>query len=194
MGEDALRLSELSGEPRRLAEQLFGGGTVEINRATIPFLSGISQRLIGRCTGAIDPSDRALLLRFGVSGASNLIFGGDYSNSDLRKGMGSLGSNVTLTAIGNKVGDTLRCTKSEAGRVAGLIARSVRANEKAGVFMPSCQSSFTRQQCSCLAKIAAGVIPDIQRRRYHRGLIKEMIGRNPLLGFQVGLVCQITRY
>lgn len=184
----------INGESRSLIQQLANGGTVKINKATIPLLFGITQAITERCSGVIAASDRATLARLSVSGISNLIVGSDYSNPDMRKSWQSQADNLALTTLGVQAGNRLPCTSSAAGKVASLIARSMKANESSNVFINSCTKSFNKTQCGCIAKIGSGVIPDLHQRYYSRSLIKEIIKRNPLLGIQIGLACGVSNY
>ena len=134
----------LKGKPRTIVENLVNGRPIKINRATHPFLSGLSQSLIGRCAKTIKPSDLGVLTRFSISGTSNLIFGSDYSNKNLGKAVGSQIQNNALISLGIEVGKRITCKRAVSGKIAGIIAKSVRANESSNVFINTCRRSFNK--------------------------------------------------
>ena len=127
-----------------------------------------------------------------------MLFGGDYSNPDLGKSMRSVAERNALQIAGTKVGAQIPCGPVSEKLAQGLL-KAVRSNSRGADggesnFVSSCQRQFTAKQCQCIADTGRVAIPDIHRRMYHRSIIKEMIQRNPLLGFTVGIACGVSNY
>ena len=105
-------------------------------------------------------------------------------------------SSTALLAAGAKFAEQIPCDSPLAEHIADRLVAASRSNRTgAGArFVPSCAPTFGETRCACLAQIGRGVIPDIYQRSYDRGIIKEIISRNPLLGLTIGLTCQISNY
>lgn len=179
--------------------RLAAGKPFELTEQNLPFMTGLASDLLERC-GA--PSDdfalRTELATFVASSSLGNVMGFDYSNPNLGESLGSMGRSQTAMMAGVMLGRQLSCG-SVANRFASGIARALRSNAQGAdggvsVFVKSCTPSFDQRRCSCLANIGRQAIPNIHRQTYNRRLIKEIIERNPFLGIQIGIACQIGNY
>lgn len=177
-----------TSETRSFTQMIINGDAVELNPRSTAFLGGVSAALIGRCSVPNKPE----LARLTAAGASNMMFGADYTNPDIGRAVSSMVEVNTLMVLGQKVGKNVPC-----GEIANAVAQNIakissRARSENDAFMSSCP--FSSSQCGCLAQIGSGVMPDIYARRYERSLIPAIINRNPLLGLQIPIVCGIQSY
>ncbi len=177
-----------TSETRSFTQKIINGDAVELNPRSTAFFGGVSAALIGRCS----VPNKSELARLTTAGASNMMFGADYTNPDIGRAISSMVEVNTLMVLGQKVGKNVPCGEM-ANAVAQNIARiSSRARTENDAFMSSCP--FSQSQCGCLAQIGSGVMPDIYARRYERSLIPSIINKNPLLGLQIPMACGIQSY
>ncbi len=196
--EKTMRNSSVPTNQRSNLKSALEGQAIKLNRTNTPFFSGLAAILIKRCSVPRDYKDRADLVKFTLSGLTGFMFGSDYSNPNLGTAIGSQMSNIALIAVGNKVGREIPCG-ALAENVADVIVKALRAGTRSasgGVsnFVRSCSRTFDKRRCNCLASTGRTVIPDIYSRYYDRGIFKQIISRNPLLGLQISLMCGIVRY
>ncbi len=196
--EKTLRNSSVPTNQRDGLERALKGQAIKLNRTNTPFFSGLAAILVKRCSVPRNYKDRADLVKFTVSGLTGFIFGGDYSNPNLGKAIGSQMSNIALISVGNRVGREIPCG-GLAENIANVIVKAIRAGTRSasgGVsnFVRSCSRAFDERRCNCLASSGRTVIPDIYSRYYQRSIIKQIISRNPLLGLQISLTCGIVQY
>ncbi|MDE9451673.1 sel1 repeat family protein [Aliiroseovarius sp. Z3] len=179
--------------------RLAAGKPFNLTEQNLPFMTGLASDLMERC-GA--PSDdfalRTELAAFIASSSLGNIMGFDYSNPNLGEMMGSMGRSQAAMVAGVMFGRQLSCG-AVANQFAGGIAKALRSNAQGAdgglsVFVKTCTPHFDQRRCSCLANIGRQAIPNIHRQSYNRRLIKQIIERNPFLGFQIGIACQIGNY
>ena len=179
--------------------RLAAGKPFNLTEQNLPFMTGLASDLMERC-GA--PSDdfalRAELAAFIASSSMGNIMGFDYSNPNLGEMMGSMGRSQAAMVAGVMFARQLPCGAA-ANQFASGIAKALQSNARGAdgglsVFVKSCTPHFDQRRCSCLANIGRQAIPNIHRQNYNRRLIKQIIERNPLLGFQIGIACQIGNY
>lgn len=186
---------ERSADVNKLAE----GKPFQLTEQNLPFMTGVAAHLLERCKA---PSNniklRAELAVFVTSSSLGNIMGFDYSNPDLGKSLGSMGRSQAAVVAGGLFAKQLPCG-AVANRFNAGIAEALRSNARGrdgglSTFVKSCTPSFDQRRCSCLANVGRQAIPNLHRRYYDRSLIREIIERNPFLGFQIGLACQIGNY
>lgn len=62
-------------------------------------------------------------------------------------------------------------------------------------FIRTCSDGkLNNTQCTCLARIAISIMPDIHSQPYSQRLVYGLMERNPLLGFQIIGMCGISNY
>lgn len=187
-GERAADVNKLAeGKPFQLTEQ------------NLPFMTGVASHLLERCKAPSDNSKlRAELTIFVTSSSLGSVMGFDYSNPNLGETLGSMGRSQAALVAGSLFAQQLPC-----GAVANQfntgIAKALRSNARGSDgglsnFVESCTPHFDQRRCSCLANLGRQAIPDLHRQFYDRRLIREIIERNPLLGLQIGIACQIGNY
>lgn len=184
--------SEVQADVTRLS----GDQPFQLNRVNMQFMAGMAQYLGERCKLPSTIGDRLELAGLAINGASSLLGGPDYSNPDLGKAVGSMLGSTALFAAGVKFAEQIPCDSGLATHMAERLVAASRSNKGGdnSPFIPSCAIAFDQARCACLAQIGRGVIPDIYQQTYHRGIIQEIISRNPLLGLTISLTCQIGNY
>ena len=177
-------------------QKLGGKDAFNLNHVNMPFMAGMAQHLGKACGLPARMDDRLELTGLALNGASSMLGGPDYSNPDIGKAVGAMMSSTALMAAGIKFAEQIPCDSPLAEHMASRLVAASRSNKTGdgARFIPSCSPTFGETRCACLAQIGRGVIPDIYQRSYDRGIIKEIISRNPLLGLTIGLTCQISNY
>lgn len=188
--------SGVPDEVKSDVRKLGGKEAFSLNHVNMPFMAGMAQHLGKVCGLPGKMDDRLELTGLALNGASSMLGGPDYSNPDIGKAVGAMMSSTALLAAGAKFAEQIPCDSPLAEHIADRLVAASRSNKTgAGArFVPSCAPTFGETRCACLAQIGRGVIPDIYQRSYDRGIIKEIISRNPLLGLTIGLTCQISNY
>lgn len=188
--------SNVPGEIQDDVKKLGGTQPFSLNRVNMPFMAGMAQYLGEKCGLPSNMKDRLELAGLVMNGSSSLLGGNDYSNPDIGKAIGSMMGSTALLAAGVKFAEQIPCDSSLAEHLADRLVAASRSNKggAASPFVPSCSRAFDKTRCACLAQIGRGVIPDIYQRSYHRGIIKEIISRNPLMGLAIAMTCQIVNY
>ncbi len=135
---------------------------------------------------------------FARAGKTFAVMGNNYMNPGRNLGKATSATGHVIAGI--ELAQNIACRLPESYVLATRIVESIQASDGAGNngpsrFVATCTRTFSEQQCQCLADIGRATIPpDIHTRDYHRNLIREIIERNPMLGFGIGLQCRITNY
>lgn len=189
--------SNVPSEVRADVMALGGDDPFSFNRVNLPFMAGMAQYLTRTCNLPSDAGDRLELAALGAQGMSSLLGGNDYSNPDLGAALRNTMTSNALLAAGIKFAEQIPCQSALASHMAARLADASRSNKgRSGgsPFIASCAPTFGETRCSCLAQLGRGVIPDIYQQTYHRGIIREIINRNPIMALTIGVSCQISNY
>lgn len=196
---DLLSGKKVPADRRDDLEMLAVGKPFQLTEENLPFMVGLASDLLERCGAPSD--DLALRTELGLfvsSGSFGSMLGFDYSNPNLGQAMNSQFKSQSLVLGGAVFGKQIQCG-TEANLFAGGIAKALKSNAQGAggglsTFVKSCTPYFDQSRCGCLANVGRQAIPDLHRRSYDRRLIKEIIDRNPFVGLQIGLACQIGDY
>lgn len=184
---------------KRDVDKLVNGRPFELTETNLPFMTGLASDLLDRCGAPRnDFAARAQLATFVASSTFGSIMGFDYSNPNLAESLGSMGRSQAALIAGGLFGKTVPCG-AVADRYASAIADALKSNSRgkdggASVFVKSCTPHFDARRCACLANAGRQAIPNLHRQVYDRWLIKQIIERNPFVGLQIAMACQIGNY
>jgi hypothetical protein len=89
-------------------------------------------------------------------------------------------------------GRSRACRPRQSGPESGCASDARSAEGGTSAFVASCAPAFDQRRCRCLADAGRMAISDTHRRRYARAIIKEVIGRNPVIGLQIAVTCGIS--
>lgn len=171
-------------ERQKLMRAIANGEVPQLSLNERSYLAGIADQIVEKCPNSAALADRSRLVAFIPEAVARNIFGTNYSGSDL----GSVAShnadfiqgalsvrlmgcaNPFLAPFAANLGDLLDATRTGVGG-------------GAAVFIRSCSQARTRHQCECISGVGQSVIADIYGRTYSGALVREIISRNPLLGF-----------
>lgn len=184
---------------RTTYERIERGEPFVFDDSSYMFVAGLAAELIEACGLPSQATDRVELWTFVQGAILRAGVGPNYSNPDIGENIGQvLGGQAAMTA-GILAVRSLSCDSATARELAGDVLALVRSNDARGAdgqspFTRSCLNQFSAFQCDCLASLGRGVFPNINQMEYSRGLMAELINRNPILALQVALQCQIGNY
>ena len=170
----------------------------QLNEQNAPFMVGMAAVLVKKCQLPRSISDRLELGLF-VQNGNAMVLGNDYSNPNLGKSIGKMFEMNARIAAGTQFIEALGCSSSAASIIAQALVRALRSNQRGrdggpSQFVRTCAPRFDKARCVCLATLGRGVIPNIHAMSYDRGIIKQIISRNPIAGLQIGVLCRIGNY
>lgn len=162
----------------------------------LAFVAGLGGYLANECQ-ILGPAETSVVNNFARAGKTFAVMGNNYMNPGRNLGKATSATGHVIAGI--ELAQNIACRLPESYVLATRIVESIQASDGAGNngpsrFVATCTRTFSEQQCQCLADIGRATIPDIHTRDYHRNLIREIIERNPMLGFGIGLQCRITNY
>lgn len=175
---------------------LQSGQAFPLTESNLAFVAGLGGYLTNACQ-ILGPEDAQVVNSFAQAGNTFAAMGNNYMNPGSNF---ETATSATLTVkAGIELGQNIACRLPEAYVLAKRIVASIKASDGAAddessLFVTSCSRTFSEAQCQCLADLGRATIPDIHTRSYHRNMIREIIERNPMLGFAIGLQCRISNY
>jgi len=175
------------------------GNAIKLTRDNRPFMAGLADYLAENCGLPDNGIERASLAGLIMGGTLGQLGSIDFANPNLGEMFGDVvGANGGFLA-GGTFAAQLDCHSTLASNLADGLVKTAQApadTAAAGgsVFVNSCSPAFDTERCTCLARQAENVIPDIYDREYSRTIFPEIVNHNPLLGMTIAFSCGITEY
>ncbi|CDF34471.1 unnamed protein product [Chondrus crispus] len=194
----ATQYSKVPGEYQQdLDRVLSSNGSIAVTVENQAFLGGLGSGMLKQCGVPQNGALRAEMQKFVLTIVNGSIMGSNYSDRNLGKVWGSAARQQANLASGIHVGRQIPCKTAAAVSVRlikALKASTRGADGGLSPFVHSCSPKFDQRRCQCLADNGRAVMPDIHQQFYRRDLIKSIINRNPLIGLQIAMACQISNY
>ncbi len=169
----------------------------QLTAQNLAFFGGLGSGMLRQCGAPSKASAKLAMQKFVLTSANGSMLGTMYSDKNMSKAWASAAQQQTLFSTGASVGEQIPCSQAErasTGILQALQASSRGADGGLSTFVKSCQSSFDQRRCQCLGDTGRTVMPDIHKRVYNRRIIKSIIDRNPFIGLQIAMTCQIGNY
>lgn len=167
-------------------------------------IAGLVANLSQRCALPKNPADRSLLSEFLTSASLAAAYGTAYSTRPLQKALGSQLANSRAFIEGGTYAKILSC-KTPRPRIMvsnfiQYIKRTRDPKARNAHWVRGCTAYYggrfglTEDKCQCMADVGRAVFPNIHRKAFDRGYIKNITQRNPLIGGQMVFQCGVIQY
>ncbi|MGE0151739.1 MAG: hypothetical protein AB7R90_03920 [Reyranellaceae bacterium] len=181
-----------------MMRQLVAGRLTRVQGEELSYVGGFAEWSVAQCGIPASAGDRLMLLALIDPARQRAAAGGDYSNPNPGGSVGSAARNQAAYLDGAATAKAISCRDPFLGAaLASMVelASSMKQDSEgnASLFERSCRLDRSASDCACVLQVGQASMPDIADQRYSRGLVAELIQRNPFTGFKLA-GCGVTRY
>ena len=172
---------------------LANGEPITLDSESLLFYGGYASHALEHCKTNLESAKRLTLSEFLLNSWLRAGVGGNFSDPNFSSAL----AGQSLLSRGRAMSKLIDCAAAEpilTFLIDVIESSRESADGRPSFFVRSCAPSLSESKCRCLANAGEAALPSINKMRYTRAFIPEIISRNPIAGARIIAQCGIVNY